>query len=323
MKLSKAVLSALGSVAMSGCINAVTGGGCPEPAAFTLTSEIVTQDDLATAADYHGKAVEDLSCDEICGAVVGGPSTQSVLVSDCTFLEGDLAPPEAAGQASVTCSGTTTAACLGGRRPMGHVAFAAHVGDLGRYYAGCAYMEMASIRAFLELGKQLSGWGAPESLVSRCRAAAEDELRHAQIFYRLAAEERCKPPTPRQEPASEDLFAVALHNAVEGCVNESWAALLAHYQSRHAPSERLRMVFAQVAADETRHGQLAWDLHAWFLTQLSPAQRQTLALAQAEAIEALSQCAPEPVWAPTCVGLPQYDTMQQLAISFGAELARA
>ncbi len=323
MRLRKAVLAALGSVSLTGC--GFSTGGCPDKAFEIETS--MTTSTLEDIAQMHGKSVDDLSCDEIC---IGVSQLLPVLsdslnfiteVDNCQFVIG--AATQDGADASVFCDGLAIPFCGVGRRPMGHVAFAAHVGDLGRYYAGCAHMEAASIRAFLELSRQLRSWDAPPSLAERCRVAAEDEFRHARIFYRLAVEEGCLPPTPRQESAPNDLFAVAMHNAVEGCVNESWGALVAHYQARHATSERLRMMYAQIADDETEHGQLAWDLHAWFMTQLPPEQCERVQHAQAQAIEALADCAPEPEWAPACVGLPAYDHMQALAMGFSQELAQA
>ena len=206
---------------------------------------------------------------------------------------------------------------------MGHIVYAAQSGTLGSYYAGCATMEAVSIRAFLELAAQLTRWNAPAALVTGCRSAAMDELRHTRIFIELARKEGYAPFPAAQKKTRQDIYSVALHNAVEGCVNETWAALIAHYQALHADSATLRIVYAQIADDETRHGQLAWDLHDWFMTQLAQDEREAIRRAQAAAITRLADCTPEPAWQPTGVGLPTVEMTAQLAAGFKRALAAA
>jgi rubrerythrin len=60
-----------------------------------------------------------------------------------------------------------------------------------------------------------------------------------------------------------DLEAVLLENAREGCIHETYAALIAAHQARYAEDPEVREVFTTIAAEEQRHAELAWDLHAW------------------------------------------------------------
>ena len=83
-------------------------------------------------------------------------------------------------------------------------------------------------------------------------------------------------------------LAFAEHNAREGCVYETFAALLAHVRARHAPDPRLRRVFARVAADEVHHAQLSWDLDAWFRTQLDANATACVETARGEALASLA-----------------------------------
>jgi hypothetical protein len=64
-------------------------------------------------------------------------------------------------------------------------------------------------------------------------------------------------------PVQRSLEQLAVENAVEGCVRETYGALLATWQARAAAEPRVRAMMAAVAVDETRHAQLAWDLDAW------------------------------------------------------------
>ncbi len=74
------------------------------------------------------------------------------------------------------------------------------------------------------------------------------------------------PPRPRS------LAALARENAVEGCVRETWAALLAAYQAMSAEDPAFRALMAEVAVDERRHAELAWAIDAWARTRLSAAE---------------------------------------------------
>jgi hypothetical protein len=66
-----------------------------------------------------------------------------------------------------------------------------------------------------------------------------------------------------------DLTAIALENAAEGCVRETWAALEAAHQARTATDPELRQVMTRIAADEARHAELSHDLDAWIRTRLA------------------------------------------------------
>ena len=50
-----------------------------------------------------------------------------------------------------------------------------------------------------------------------------------------------------------ELEAIAIENAVEGCVRESFGALLATWQAKTAGDARVRAAMKRIARDETRH----------------------------------------------------------------------
>jgi hypothetical protein len=69
----------------------------------------------------------------------------------------------------------------------------------------------------------------------------------------------------------------------EGCIGETVAALEAAEAREHAIDPVVRAVLEQVAADETRHAELAWRTLRWALdsgdAELARAVREELALA--------------------------------------------
>ena len=99
--------------------------------------------------------------------------------------------------------------------------------------------------------------------------------------------------------------------------------MIAHFQAVNADYSSLRATYAQVAEDETRHGQLAWDLHAWFLTRLDPEQWATVEQAQAESLHTLVDRVSVPSWTPRGVGLPRGQDRRALAQRFTQEIAAA
>ncbi|MCY1069188.1 hypothetical protein OV090_30895 [Nannocystis sp. RBIL2] len=129
---------------------------------------------------------------------------------------------------------------------------------------------------------------------------------------------------PTADPPRGELFAVALHNAVEGCVSEAFAAALAAHQARHAGSPELRAVFAAIAADELRHGQLAWDLHTWLFGQLPAEQQAEVQAAQLRALAMLPRETCETAaTAPAELGWPSPARARVMAEGFAREVAAA
>jgi hypothetical protein len=182
-----------------------------------------------------------------------------------------------------------------------------------------AYLEAASVLAFEQLANQLSGFAAPNELIERCRVAASDERAHARWLTVLAQRRGACVPMVAQTPAKSELLDVALHNAVEGCVHETFAALLAACRAQRATSPVLRRVFAKIAADETVHGQLAWDIHAWLQTRLAPEHAAAVTAAQQLALARLPGRARELASQPAELG-PLTDA-EALAVALHERLA--
>lgn len=83
------------------------------------------------------------------------------------------------------------------------------------------------------------------------------------------------------------LDAVALENAVEGCVRETWGALVAEYQSVQARDGDVREAMRAIARDEARHAALAWRVHAWALSKMDETARTDCERAMRDAVRSL------------------------------------
>ena len=88
-------------------------------------------------------------------------------------------------------------------------------------------------------------------------------------------------------PRALSLLELARLNATEGCVRETYGALLAAHQGAYATDLALRDAFSRIARDEAEHAQLSLDLAAWLDTQLSAEERAEVLRAKEEAIAAL------------------------------------
>lgn len=191
------------------------------------------------------------------------------------------------GTPAVRCSDPYS--CVGGRRPRGLIgAGARSMSRRGRFLAESAHLEAASVVAFDRLGAELRSLGAPRSLVRRALIASRQEERHARVMESLAARFGAKSApvrVRRQGPRTK--LAIALENAVEGCVNETFAALVASHQARFADDVAVKRAMARIAADETAHAALALDVDRWLHPSLTPRERARVARAKARAAETI------------------------------------
>jgi hypothetical protein len=151
------------------------------------------------------------------------------------------------------------------------------------------------VPAFAQLMRELAAHGAPEALVAAARRALADEERHARMMTDLARAAGARPATPDVAPTPlRPLVAIALENAVEGCVRETAGAVTAAVEARrlaagvgHFAAPELRRIFAAIAIDERRHADLAWAVDAWAAPRLLPDERRLVAAARADAFRSL------------------------------------
>ena len=237
------------------------------------------------------------NCVSVC--TNGLPNVEGIAVS-CSPKTGDAGDPE------IDC--VYEEHCTGGRMTSGVVPEKefAQGSAAGLYFARMAYLEDASVIAFRRLRADLTKLGAPSHLVGSARSAEQDEIRHARMVGSLARRYGVEPVRAMEEtqPALT-LEALAMENAMEGCVRETYGAAAVTWQAQHARDPQLKSVAARIAVDETRHAELAWAIAAWADTRLSSAARLEVARARRNAADELSlSLADEPTPESLDVGIP-------------------
>jgi len=143
------------------------------------------------------------------------------------------------------------------------------VGLLGRYLAESAELEAASVPAFARLVRGLTTYGAPEALVQAARAATTEEARHWKHTRDLARRHGGRPVKPVVPRAAFGSLAdLALDNVIEGCVRETYGAMVAAHQAAAAVEPEVRRLMAGIAIDELGHAALSWKIDAWARSRL-------------------------------------------------------
>ena len=130
-----------------------------------------------------------------------------------------------------------------------------------------------------------------------------------------------EPEAPQNEPQPRRArFEFPLDNAVEGCVRETFGALLAHHQAGLASDPVIAAQMARITEDETRHAELSWHVAAWLEPQLSAAERAELQRASVAAREQLGRESWVDALAEAdrlAVGLPSARVARALLEEFG------
>lgn len=217
--------------------------------------------------------------------------------------------------------------CVIGRRPEGlcQPRTLRVQAALGRHFADMAQLEAASVDAFVVLRAELGCHGAPGSLLRLAERAAADEVRHTRMTERLARRYggRLVPAQVVARPLRA-LAQVALENEIEGCVRETYGALLGCWQAEHAAEPLIRRAMARIAADELRHAALSWQVRNWAVRRLGRTTRSELQAARRQAIRTLrAELWQEPPAAVAqAAGLPSPPQALELATQMERELWR-
>ncbi|MBS1123309.1 MAG: ferritin [Deltaproteobacteria bacterium] len=251
----------------AGCVT----GSCPDPAPIVTERVLIDMPD-AQLMTLLASCKMQQDCQPLCTEVYRReygftptiPPPCTLEVDSTTGLDVALFPMEQH--------------CIGGRRPGGYRPGRGCGPTVGRYLAQQAELEAASVRAFADLHDDLRALGAPARLRRAAITAAGDEVRHARTCERLARQHGATPALREVAPAQRrSLRQLALDNLVEGCIRETYGAVVAGYQGRTAGDATVRHAMRAIARDEARHATLSWRIHAWLSPQLSPDERRELA----------------------------------------------
>jgi hypothetical protein len=211
---------------------------------------------------------------------------------------------------------------IAGRRPAGLAAAAPGADTAGDFLARCAALEAAAVIAFERVALELVELRAPAALVADVRAAAADEVRHTQTMTRLARARgaAARPPVvaPR-EPRS--IEAMAVENAVEGIVRETFGAAVALHQSGQAKDADVRAALLTIAGEECGHAALSFRVGAFLEGRLDAAARARVEAARRQAIADLRrECEEEPPGYAAELGLPDRAVARRLLAGVEADL---
>ena len=272
----------------------------------------------------EGLTVDDAGninrCDQICINATDDLCAQlppwfTDVLLDAGLIDAGTADTVEAGAVFIVC------ACQGGagRRPEGLAPRdAIATSSVGAFFARSAHLEAASVHAFARMRGELRALGAPSRLVRRATRAIADERRHARVVSALARRFGSTPSPPRVEGARKrSIEEIAIENATEGCVRETFAAVVAHWQALHARDPIVRAAYARIARDETRHAELAHDAARFFDALLDDDARSRVARAREAALADLSREAIEPTSAlAELAGLPVKRSFLKLVFTF-------
>lgn len=179
--------------------------------------------------------------------------------------------------------------CVVGRMTEGvHVAIHPSKRTVADHLAEMAALEAAAVHAFRRLAAEMRVLGAPGWMVERAEEAAEDEVRHASMVGREARRHGGKLRAVEVGPMPlRPILEIALENAREGMVRETYGALSAYHHAHAASDPRLARLFARLAEDETRHSALSIEFGKFLETKLNPKERELVDRARLKAVDAL------------------------------------
>src|SRR5450432_2288135 len=128
-----------------------------------------------------------------CGTYDLGPAnavSTPLTMADCPTLCADRACPTGFCNLQVDTKGDQILTCTQdhtGRRPPGLVSPVSRgrcACAAGRFFAGAAHLEAASVPAFRRVAAELAAFGAPKHLSRAAHRSAREEIRHAELMTR-------------------------------------------------------------------------------------------------------------------------------------------
>ncbi|WP_394834314.1 ferritin-like domain-containing protein [Pendulispora rubella] len=173
---------------------------------------------------------------------------------------------------------------------------AATRGALADAWARDALMEHASIASFARFTLQLLAVGAPAPFLQAAQRSALDEVNHARACFALASRFAGRAIGPGPLPMNHAVDDITLERAaasaaVEGCIGETTAAIVAQARLREARDLEVRAVLETIVRDETAHALLAWRFVTWAISVGGESTRKAVAAAIQSALASHDACA--------------------------------
>ena len=329
MKLERVFRAAIATASAIGCgeLTPASDAGVPDDATTEVTTNVLDGSMWNVSDAYWcdaGPPVAVQGCGSCCG----------IVHEQCVIPPNEMTDAGWLGLCDDYCIGTGWQGCqvieldgaasalpyvqcvCTGRHFSGFRARPWH--SVGEWFASVAGLEAASIQAFRRLSDELQALDAPARLVRSARRSMLDEARHARLMARVARRLGASVTLPRARRfRRRSVEAIAKENAVEGCVRETYGALVGLWQSEHAGDERVRRAMRGIARDEMRHAMLAMRVAAFLEPRMTPRSRRRVAEARVRAIrEVRATLAYDyPVELVRMAGLP---TREQATALFGA-----
>jgi hypothetical protein len=249
-----------------------------------------------TEASGFSSGLTGKACSDACGPGYGmcDLPTDYVKAYQSASASADAGADAGATTTCPSVTGTVKVHCASypceGRRTDGiDEPRATNDAGLGAHFAAASYLEAVSVHAFERLRLELTAHDAPEELIALVRRAEADEVRHAEMTEELARRFGVEPEIPigvSAEPRS--LFAIALENAVEGCVRETYGAAVACFRGMRARDDSVRAIMQTIARDECEHAELGFRIAEWALPRLRQDERNAIQAAMRAALQDLS-----------------------------------
>ena len=290
--LHRAAVTAIPLVGLCGC-----GNNCPDQ---VRTSDKFLDGGIAWASGSQHSATECVSAGYCTN------DTGHFPCEDREFL-GCMVSVDAG--SVIQCQTRVTRCPNCGRMPAGlkWASATAQPSAVAAHLAAAAHLEGASVFAFQALERELVAHRAPAQLVRRAKSGQRDEKRHQTAISKLAVHFGASVPAVEVEPTGiRTLAEMAIENAVEGCVRETYGAAVAALQGESARYSPLRRAMRAIAVDEAEHAALAWAVDAWARPRLAAGDRAQVKGAREQARAELIATALEPVppELSTTLGLP-------------------
>ena len=150
--------------------------------------------------------------------------------------------------------------------------------DIGRRWLTSAEAEHASVASFAKHTLQLMSLGAPSELIEASQQASIDEIKHAKICYGIASlflGSEFGPGYLNVEGSLDKLHLKKIIQSIiqEGCIEETISAVEAHFGAYTAQVPSIKDALSQIASDETRHAQFAWETIQWIIKRFPEVQK--------------------------------------------------